>query len=260
MITPSGRSLALCCGFLMRSSYTLFFLFFFCAFLSFKGGAQQGRHVNKNLPTFDDRLYHFGFKLAYNRAGLYMDPRPREGIATRDSLQRMRSIDQPGFDLGIISSLHLNKNVSLRFLPALSFQDRVMRYAFQETDSTVNVVDKRIGSTFIDVPLNLKYRTDRVNNFAAYLIGGARWSIDMASAEDVDNSSADEILLKMHRNDYAAQIGGGFDFFLKYFKFGIELKLSVGLRDMLIHEDTPFARPIESARTRKYLLSFTFEG
>ena len=218
----------------------------------------QGGNVARNLPTFDRRLYHFGFSLGYNRADFFMDSRQRTNV--RDSLQSMRSNTRPGFDLGIVSSLHFNKNLSLRFLPGLSFQDHVVEYSWLESDSTAKQVKKRIGSTFIDVPLNIKFRTDRVKNFAAYVIGGAKWSIDMASNKDVDDQASDKVVLKMHRNNFAAQVGGGFDFFLEYFKFGVELKMSVGLRDMIIHEDTRFARPIEEARTKKYLLSLTFEG
>lgn len=221
-------------------------------------GNGQGGNVAKNLPAFDRRLYHFGFSLAYNRSDLFLEARPRANV--RDSLQRMRSIARPGFDLGIVSSLHFDKNWSLRFLPGLSFQDHVVRYSFLKNDSTAEVIDKRIGSTFIDVPLNLKFRTDRVKNFAAYVIGGGKWSIDMASNENVDDQAAQKVVLKLHSHDYAAQIGGGFDFFLQYFKFGVELKFSVGLRDLMIHEDTRFSRPIRGARTKKYLLSFTFEG
>ncbi len=257
MIGAFQRSVALHAIFPMLLNRHSPFILTLFAFV-FLPNTGSGQNVATNLPNFDRRLYHFGFNLGYNRAGYYMDPRPREGV--RDSLQSMRSIDRPGFDLGIVSSLHLNKNWSLRFLPGLSFQDRVVRYSFLESDSTVERVDKRIGSTFIDVPLNVKFRTDRVKNFAAYVIGGAKWSIDMASRDELDDESDDEAFLKMRPNDYAAQIGGGVDFFLKYFKFGIELKLSVGLRDMMIHEENRFSVPIEQARTRKYLLSFTFEG
>lgn len=221
-------------------------------------GWGQSADVSKNLPAFDRRLYHFGFNIGYNRSDYFLEARPRVNV--RDSLQRVRSIARPGFDLGIISALHFNKNWSLRFLPGLSFQDHLVRYSYLKDDSTAERIDKRIGSTFIDVPLNVKFRSNRVQNFAAYVIGGAKWSIDMASNEDVENDASDKVVLKMHTHDYAAQIGGGFDFFLEYFKFGVELKLSVGLRDIMIHEDTRFARPIEQARTKKYLLSLTFEG
>jgi hypothetical protein len=254
MIRPFPRSLALKSLMLRKQLIAGSLLLCLVPLL----GKGQRSETVKNLPAFDQRLYHFGFNIGYNRADYFLEARPRINI--RDSLQTMRSISRPGFDLGIISALHFNKNWSLRFLPGLSFQDHVVRYSFLKTDSTAEVIDKRIGSTFIDVPLNIKFRTDRVNNFAAYVIGGAKWSIDMASNEDVENQASDRVVLKMHPNDYAAQIGGGFDFFLEYFKFGIELKFSVGLRDMMIHEDTRFSRPIQGARTKKYLLSFTFEG
>ncbi len=256
MIRASHRSLALLRTLTMLQRILI--AGFFCFLFLPDDGWGQGGNVAKNLPTFDRRLYHFGFILGYNRSDFFLESRPRSGV--RDSLQRMRSITRPGFDLGIVSALHFNKNLSLRFLPGLSFQDHVVEYSWLEDDSTANKVKKRIGSTFIDVPFNFKFRTNRVKNFAAYVIGGAKWSIDMATNEDVENEDADKVILKMHSHDYAAQVGGGFDFFLEYFKFGVELKLSVGLRDMIIHEDTRFARPIEQARTKKYLLSLTFEG
>ncbi len=224
--------------------------------LPLTGMAQQTKV--QNLPNFDQRQYHFGFTLGYNSADLYMDP--KENLGQVDSLIGVRNQRKPGFDLGIVSSLHLNKNISLRFLPSLSFQDRVLEYSFLEPDSSIELVSRRIGSTFVNFPLNVKFRTNRINNFAAYIITGAKYGIDMASDEDVDNQASNKIIVKLKRHDYAAQVGAGFDFFMKYFKFGIELKLSTGLRDLVIHEDTIFSRPIESGRTKLFLLSLTFEG
>lgn len=50
----------------------------------------------------------------------------------------------------------------------------------------------------------------------------------MASQRDVNNALDDEVVVKLAKYDYAAEIGGGFDMFLPYFKFGIELKGSIG--------------------------------
>ena len=56
------------------------------------------------------------------------------------------------------------------------------------------------------------------------------------------------------------QIGFGTDFYLEYFKFGVELKMSYGLKDYHVKEDNAFANPIEKLKSKMFLLSLTFEG
>lgn len=148
----------------------------------------------------------------------------------------------------------------MRFIPMLSFQDREVNYEFLESDGEVKSYIKRIESTFIDFPINFKYRSNRINNFAVYVLFGGKYSLDVASQKDVRNVILDDLIIKLRQHDYSAEVGGGFDFFLPYFKFGIELKLSVGLPNLLIQDNTVFSRPIESLRTRTIMLSFTFEG
>jgi len=82
----------------------------------------------------------------------------------------------------------------------------------------------------------------------------------MASQKDVNQALDDEVVIKLQRNDYSAEVGGGFDFFLPYFKFGIELKTALGIPNLLIDDDTRFSRPIESLRSKTWVLTFTFEG
>jgi hypothetical protein len=122
--------------------------------------------------------------------------------------------------------------------------------------------DKVVSSFYIDLPIIVKYRTDRINNFAAYVIGGGQLSRDMASQEKVKNelASFEDQVVKIERLDYLINAGGGFDFFLPYFKFGIELKMVYGLNNLLIQDNTRFSSPIESLKSRNFVLSFTFEG
>jgi hypothetical protein len=119
---------------------------------------------------------------------------------------------------------------------------------------------KPVESTYLEFPLLLKLRSDRINNFAVYLIGGGKFSIDMASQKDVNNDIDEDIVIKLAKYDYIAEVGGGMDMFLPYFKFGIELKAGIGIPNMLIDDDTRFSRPIQSLRTKTYVLTFTFEG
>ncbi len=232
---------------------SIFFLLIFC----FLGHAQQ----MENLRNFDKRKYHFGFALGYNKSDFYLDRDVLNSFKT-DSLLVLEVNQRPGFNLGIVSSLDLSPTFKIRFLPTLSFQERELQYTFAiNTDSTSHW-NKKVESTFLDFPLLLKFRTERIKNFAAYAITGGRFGLDMASNKDVENKTASlkDQIVKISKADYGIEVGGGIDLFLEYFKFSLELKLSTGIKNVLIQENTKFSSPIDRLRTRMWTLSFTFEG
>ena len=78
------------------------------------------------------------------------------------------------------------------------------------------MIDKRVESTVIEIPLNFKFSINRIQNFATYFSLGAKYSIDMASNADVNNSTnaLADVVIKTNKYDYSYIIGGGFDFFL----------------------------------------------
>ncbi|MCT4579818.1 MAG: PorT family protein [Flavobacteriales bacterium] len=234
----------------------LLLLVSFCAMYTL---AQQVQMMN--LRDFDKRAFHFGFALGYNSSDFYLDRDVLEDFE-RDSLLVLDVERRPGFNLGIVSSLDVSPTFKIRFLPTLSFQERNLAYTYAyQGDSSVQW-NKKVESTFLDFPLVMKFRTERIKNFAAYCLAGGRFGLDMASNKDVKNSNASlkDQIVKITKPDYGFEVGGGIDLFLEYFKFGIELKLSTGLKNVLIQENTQFSTPIDRLRTKMWTLSFTFEG
>jgi hypothetical protein len=218
---------------------------------------QSGVKV-QNLPNFDLRKFHFGFLLSYNNSDFFVKLDERSPF--RDSLMVLNHIRQPGFNLGIVSSLNLDDYWSLRFIPSLSFQDRFLDYQFLESDGSISVYRKQVESTYLEFPVLMKFRSQRINNFAVYALGGGKFGIDMASKDDVNPDIDDEVVVKLRRYDYGVEVGAGADMFLPYFKFGVELKFAMGIPNLLIDDGTRFSRPIESLRTKVWVLTFTFEG
>ncbi len=214
----------------------------------------------KNLQNFDKAKFHFGFILGYNKADFFMDMKPNTFLT--DSLLGVELIAKPGFNLGIVSSWNITPLFKIRFLPTLSFQERHMNYSFYTEPDSLISFNKKVESTFLDFPLLVKMRTERINNFAAYLVAGGKFGLDMQSNKDVENGNAtlEEQILRITKPDYGLEIGGGFDFFLEYFKFGIELRMGVGLKNVLIPEDIIFVNPIEQLRSKVWTVSLTFEG
>jgi hypothetical protein len=212
----------------------------------------------QNYPKFDKRLFHFGFMLGLNTSNFYTIPTTNTELTT--GLKSITYNGFPGFNLGIISSIKLgDPSMTLRFIPSLSFMERQVKYHFVKENGDDEFIDRRIESTNLDFPLLFKYRTSRYNNFAAYFIGGAQYTVDLQSKEEVAQIFSNPIL-KINKHDFQGQIGVGVDFFLPYFKFGFEIKMSHSMRNALFQDNTRLSNPIDKLYNRVVWFCLTFEG
>ena len=175
----------------LRQFLSIFF--FFIELLSFA----QPEKV-KNLERFDEKLYHFGFTIGINTGDFGMD----FDISKVDSLLGVETVKQSGFNLGIVTDLHLGPYWNIRFIPSLSFAQRNLEYRFLQPDNKVKLISRPVESTYLLFPVNFKYRSERLNNFAAYLVAGGNYSLDLASKHDVDNAqnSPEDVVIKLKRH------------------------------------------------------------
>lgn len=235
-------------------------LFTFLAFVFISNSANSQIRKQWNYRNFDEKWFNFGFSLGMNMSDFSTRYEPSQFLGA-DSLQSIHVKSQPGFNLGVVTSITLVKPVlKLRFLiPTLSFQERKFTYNYLRADNTIESLETRVESTNLDFPVLLKFRALRINNFAAYIIAGGQYSLDLATQKDVDNSGSDPII-KIKQHDWSAQIGGGFDFFMPYFKFGIELKFSQGFKNLMIQDGTQFSKHISKLYSKVWWISLTFEG
>lgn len=228
----------------------IFFTLLSCSAMAQDEGIQ-------NLPRFDLRRVHFGFTLGFNQMNFKVNKVAPENVV-HDTLLSVVAEPQMGFQIGIISDLMLGKNFNVRFVPSLSFGDRTLIYEIYHPwmDSTITF-RKNAESTFLDFPIFFKYKTNRIVNTRAYIFGGAKYSLDLAS--QAKKKQDNEQSLKLESNDLTLELGTGFEFYLEYFKFGIEIRMSYGMIDVLKHENNVFVQDISSLRTKMFWVSFTFE-
>lgn len=235
------------------SIHILFILLSFISIHSFAQNEKRG-----NLANYYKQPLHFGFTLGINRSNFIIHNVSH--FETFDTLKRVESSPKFGFNLGIVSELRLHDYIVLRFVPNLSFAERNLKYYFAGHDTIVRT--KTIESTFINFPLDLKLRSKRVGNFAAHIVAGGGYSLDLASKRKVQNANANltDAIVKLKRDDIFIEGGVGAEFFLQYFKFGIELKLSRGLQNLLIKDNTVFSNSVDKLNSKIFLISITFEG
>lgn len=242
-------------------------------FLSLTLDSQAQLRKVENMPTYDYARYHFGFILAVNQMNYTI--KPVEGLhykvfdadeaeeinADSAMIYSIESRPTMGFTVGIVGNLRLSDYLDLRFIPSLSFGERYLEYRFLKYrggNAEIIEVEKNVPSTFIELPLHIKYKSQRLNNFRAYILGGVNFRIDLASQAKKSKDAA-EVQIKMLRNDIAGELGVGFDFYFEWFKFGTELKMSYGFTDVLKQEDNIYTNGIEKLRSKMFQISFTFE-
>ena len=229
------------------------------------------------MPRYDQDLFHFGFVLGVNQS--LVNIRPIKDLSTHNfdstflpdilplpdsaKILSITSSSTPGFVISIVSDMRIGSHFDLRFIPSLSFGDRSLLYSIivysHNRDSLISVT-KKVPSTYVNFPIELKFKSTRYNNFRAYLLTGAQYTLDLASqAKKREQKSSGEKIVKFNANDFYAEAGVGFDFYNEWFKFGIELKMMYGLMDVLKMENNIYTNGISSLKSKMFQVSFSFE-
>jgi len=260
---------------LKKLVYIISLTFLVVAFHPLKGSAQ--RLGVPNMPTYDNDKFHFGFVLGANLS--YVTIKPIADLNTRmwdstyipdilplpDSalILSIESVPTPGFVISIVSDMRMGDHFNLRFIPSLAFGDRDLVYnleTFRDGDTNVISITKRVPSTYINFPLELKYKSKRYRNFRTYLMTGVQYTLDLASqAKKREQKNSDQKIVKFNQNDLYVEAGIGFDFYNEWFKFGIELKMMYGLLDVLTRENNIYTDGIAKLNSKIFQLSLTFE-
>lgn len=233
---------------------TIYFLLLALFLGTLSSKAQRNKRA-QNLIQYDYKRLHFGFTLGINDLNFNMQK--NSNTITNDTLKTLHSKSQKGFNLGIVSNLRIGKYTDLRFVPTLVFGERHLYYGFIDEEQKDDMRIKRIESTLIDFPIYIKYKSARYNNFRTYVIGGLKYSIDIASQDKIDDKGQE--IVKLKKNDLMGEVGFGLDFYLEYFKFSPQIKLSYGLLNLLSKDESIYNQSLNRLTTNGWMLSFTFE-
>jgi len=232
-----------------RKTYLLLSLLIFAS-----GIFGQNRKL-QNQPYADQRLFHLGFTLGLHTQDLILT---QSGFVNDNGEVWFSEIPNysPGFAVGIISDLYLNRSLNLRAIPTLYLGDK--HFLFREQASGEEN-RSHIRNNYISLPLHIKISGERFNNFRPYALLGAYGSLELASRKNR------AVLLKPY--DYGIEFGVGCDFYLPLFKLAPELRFSFGLPDIIEKEQSDlkdenlqkYAKSLSKATQRMITLSFHFE-
>ena len=212
-----------------------------------------------NLPDHDNKLYHFGINLGFNKSHFSFTHHP--SFLQQDSVMGIESINSTGINLAWLVNINFNDHFDLRTYPLnLTFSEKAFEYNLTYPDipggeSKLNL--KKVQSITLSFPIQLKFTSDRIDNFKVYTIAGAKLDYDLAANAGKEN--ADDII-KLKKVDYGVEGGIGFHFYFPFFVLTPELKVSWGLANL--HSRNPnlkFSSNIDKINSRMISFSLTVE-
>ena len=217
-----------------------FLLVIFSVFFFIGGSNAQG-----NLPYVDDKPLHFGYALGLN----FMDFAVVPADINKDVSVTAVA---PGFSVGAISDLRLNRYFNLRFTPTLMLSQRTLNYK--------NYDPAQILSVPLYLPLYIKYSSERKDNYRPYVLaGGGLW---------MDWGRNKERAVLLNPFDALVEAGVGCDLYFPFFKLSPVLKFAVGVSNVItptaMRDTTPASGPgptdaISKLTTRMITLAFNIE-
>ena len=212
-----------------------------------------------NLPEHDNKLYHFGINLGFNKSHFSFTHHP--SFLQQDSVMGIESINSTGINLAWLVNINLNNHFDLRTYPLnLTFSEKAFEYTLTYPDvpggeNKLNL--KKVQSITLSFPVQLKFTSDRIDNFKVYTIAGAKIDYDLAA--NAGKQNADDII-KLNKIDYGVEGGLGFHFYFPYFVLTPEIKVSWGLANL--HSRNPnlkFSSNIGKINSRMISFSLTVE-
>lgn len=219
----------------------------------------------QNLQDFDEKFLHYGYFFGFNEYGYkfeyektYSGPPVLKGKGLPD----IELVKNYGFNVGLIGDMRINKFINLRFEPGLYYSQRDLIYpdATPGLNSDQDYL-REVKSTYIHLPLLVKFNALRVNNFRPYVVGGISTAFNLSSNKKNADDNSNNIF-RVISQTYNYEIGFGIEFYLPYFKFTPSIRGLFSIENELIQDNdplSPWTSNINNMFSQGILINFTFE-
>ena len=214
----------------------------------------QERKV-QNKPYIDYRRLHYGFFVGTHVQDMEF---VNNGFVTENGEMWYADIAEynPGFSVGVLADLRLSNHFALRAMPTMHFGQNNL--VFREQNSG-EISRQQLKTTYISLPLHVKYSAERFNNYRPYITAGVSPMLNLTVKKQK------QLLLKNF--DFMVEGGAGCDFYLPFFKLIPEVKFAFSLldvlekdrKDLLDANYMKFTQSVDGATSKMIIVSFYFE-
>ena len=228
--------------------FTILLLFFYSNSFS----QTQGRKV-ENLQNFDKQKIHFGYFIGFNQYNFKIDYKKNPNYTTQVE-------EELGLNIGLVGDIRLGEYLNLRFEPGLQTNKSALKFNERSNFTQNSDTLRSIKSTFIHLPLLLKFSSKKINNFKPYLIGGISTSFNLSSNENSPEDNKNNVF-RLKSNTLYYELGFGIDFYLQYFKFSPSIRGLFSVTNELVPDndlESPWTGNIDKLSTRGIFINLTF--
>lgn len=215
--------------------------------------SQKKRFVTKNNPNYDERKLSYGFLIGLHSTAYQIKYADRFVTPDLDTVYSIEPDWSPGFSLGFIVNYRLTDLLDFRVTPKVAFYEHTLRYRY--TDETPTE-EKLVETTMVELPVLLKYKSERRGNVRMYMVGGVKPGLEASGKKDVENRTSNIGITKMN---LSLEAGFGFDLYYPLFKFSPELRFSRGVVDILENRTNNYGLPLKRVNTNTITLYLLFQ-
>jgi hypothetical protein len=198
--------------------------FIFLLILGFPSLGQGKKYIQMHDEFYDEKPLHFGFMFGLTSSNYYANGFP--SVLVNDVTGEPLSLTSPrtfGFQIGGIVNYALSKHVEAKTGLNIALYDRQIQFANEDLISR--------ESTWLEIPMLLKYRSVRRQNHRMYLLTGLKLGLEA-------NVKKKNTAITANTSELSLEYGIGFERFYRFFKFSPEIRISHGLNNLFVPPGT----------------------
>lgn len=233
----------------MKKYFSIILLLIIC----FNNFSQNKGSKVENLQNFDKKKLHFGYYIGLNQYNFKIDYKENPNYTTQVE-------EELGLNIGLIGDFRINEFLNLRFEPGLHTNKGALKFNERSNFTQNSDTLRSIKSTYIHIPILLKFSSKRIDNYRPYLIGGISTSFNLSSNENSPEDNKNNVF-RLKSNNLYYELGFGIDFYLQYFKFSPSIRGLFSLKNEIVPDndiDSPWTGNIKKFSTRGFFINLTF--
>jgi|TARA_B110000967_G_scaffold206358_1_gene252865 hypothetical protein len=209
-----------------------------------------------NNENFDKPRLSYGYYLGFNVYDYNID------YAT--DVKDVQVLKSTGLNVGLVGNIRINDYIDIRLEPGLVISRRELNYSntyFNGISYEERDLSREIQSTFVHVPLLIKFSTKRVNNIKPFIVGGFSTALNLSSQQNNPDDNSKNTF-RVTKNNLYYELGIGVDLFLTWFKFTPSLRGVFSIQDELVNDvdpNSPWTSNMTQMQTRGLFINFTFQ-
>lgn len=207
----------------------------------------------ENLQNFDKQKLHFGYYLGLNQYNFKIDYKQNPEYSTQ-------MIAELGLNIGLVGDLRINEYLNLRFEPGLHTNKGSIKFNERSNFTKESDTLRSVKSTYVHLPVLLKFSSKRIDNFRPYILGGISSSFNLSSNQNSPEDNKNDVF-RLKTFNFYYELGFGIDFYFQYFKFSPSIRGLFSLKNELTPDNdanSPWTGNLDRLRTRGIFINFTF--